>query len=76
MRRRNTTRALPSMAGSSQPFPLVSVITDVPVTVKLTRTASGHAEGWGTAVECQDAACVGTMAAHGKSVSHGMTGLI
>ncbi|CEI62365.1 unnamed protein product [Fusarium venenatum] len=23
-----------------------------------TATASGHAEGWGTAVECQDAACV------------------
>ncbi|KAJ4026403.1 hypothetical protein NW752_001345 [Fusarium irregulare] len=27
-------------------------------------TTSGHAEGWGTAVECQDAACVGNMAAH------------
>ncbi|KAH6954334.1 hypothetical protein HG530_010458 [Fusarium avenaceum] len=27
-------------------------------------TASGHAEGWGTAVECQDAACVGTVEAH------------
>ncbi|KAL4732006.1 hypothetical protein ACLX1H_001009 [Fusarium chlamydosporum] len=27
-------------------------------------TASGHAEGWGTAVECQDAACVGTVDAH------------
>jgi hypothetical protein len=28
--------------------------------------ASGHAEGWGTAVECQDAACVGKVDAHGK----------
>ncbi|KAM0239569.1 hypothetical protein ACHAP5_008215 [Fusarium lateritium] len=27
-------------------------------------TASGHAEGWGTAVECQDDACVGTVEAH------------
>ncbi|KAM0544010.1 hypothetical protein ACHAPJ_012035 [Fusarium lateritium] len=27
-------------------------------------TSSGHAEGWGTAVECQDDACVGTVAAH------------
>ncbi|KAG8672899.1 hypothetical protein FPOAC2_06316 [Fusarium poae] len=27
-------------------------------------TTSGHAEGWGTAVECQDAACVGTVDAH------------
>ncbi|RBR04094.1 uncharacterized protein FIESC28_11632 [Fusarium coffeatum] len=27
-------------------------------------TTSGHAEGWGTAVECQEAACVGTMDAH------------
>ncbi|KAL6408904.1 hypothetical protein AUP68_07852 [Ilyonectria robusta] len=27
-------------------------------------TSSGFAEGWGTAVECQDDACVGTTAAH------------
>ncbi|KAH6987151.1 hypothetical protein EDB80DRAFT_655440 [Ilyonectria destructans] len=27
-------------------------------------TSSGFAEGWGTAVECQDSACVGTTAAH------------
>ncbi|KAF4966872.1 hypothetical protein FSARC_5485 [Fusarium sarcochroum] len=27
-------------------------------------TSSGHAEGWGTAVECQDDACVGTVDAH------------
>ncbi|KAI1505702.1 hypothetical protein F5X99DRAFT_367394 [Biscogniauxia marginata] len=27
-------------------------------------TSSGHAEGWGTAVECQEDACSGTVAAH------------
>ncbi|KAI0009550.1 hypothetical protein F4779DRAFT_627697 [Xylariaceae sp. FL0662B] len=27
-------------------------------------TSSGHAEGWGTAVECQVDACTGTVAAH------------
>lgn len=66
----NTTRALPLTARSSQPFPPVSIPPHVPTTIQLKGTASGHAEGWGTAVECQDAACVGTMDAHGKSVSH------
>lgn len=28
---------------------------------------SGHAQGWGTAVECQDSACQGSVAAHSKS---------
>ncbi|KAF7552846.1 hypothetical protein G7Z17_g4053 [Cylindrodendrum hubeiense] len=27
-------------------------------------TSSGNAQGWGTAVECQDDACVGTVVAH------------
>ena len=28
---------------------------------------SGHAQGWGTAVECQDSACQSSVAAHSKS---------
>ena len=28
---------------------------------------SGHAEGWGTAVECQVDACTGTVAAYSES---------
>lgn len=30
-------------------------------------TASGNAQGWGTAVECQDDACSSTVPAHGRS---------